>query len=96
MSCEQWIRVPGIDPTPNRPTLLNPNEPITTPEDAMQIDKVPELPPSGGYENIVTAMVVFSRFLFAYPTSNQYAKKTAEVKINIMTARLLTNDSQFW
>ena len=28
----------------------------------MQIDLVPGLPPSGGYENFVTAMDVFSRF----------------------------------
>ena len=50
-----------------------------------QIDLVPELPPSGGYENIVTAMDVFSRYLFAYPTSNQDAKTIAKVLINIMT-----------
>ena len=51
----------------------------------MQIDLVPELPPSGGYENIVTAMDVFSLYLFAYPTSNQDAKTIAKVLINIMT-----------
>ena len=34
----------------------------------MQIDLVPGLHPSGGFENIVTAMDVFSRYLFAYPT----------------------------
>ena len=51
----------------------------------MQIDLVPELPPSGCHENIVTAMDVFSRFLFAYPTSNQDAKTFAKVLINIMT-----------
>ena len=51
----------------------------------MQIDLVPELPPSGGYENIVTAMDVLSRFLFAYPISNQDAKTIAKVLINIMT-----------
>ena len=51
----------------------------------MQIDLLPELPPSGGYENIVTAMDVFSRYLFAYPTSNQDAKTIAKVLINIMT-----------
>ena len=51
----------------------------------MQIDLVPELPPSGGYENIVTAMDVFSRYLFAYLTSNQDAKTIAEVLVNIMT-----------
>ena len=51
----------------------------------MQIDLVPELPPSGGYKNIVTAMDVLSRYLFAYPTSNQDAKTIAKVLINIMT-----------
>ena len=34
----------------------------------MQIDSMPELPRSGGYENIMTAMDVFSRYLFAYRT----------------------------
>ena len=51
----------------------------------MQIDLVPGLPPSVGYENIVTAIDVFSRYLFAYPTSNQEAKAVAKVIINIMT-----------
>ena len=51
----------------------------------MQIDLVPGLPPSGGYENIVTAIGVFSRYLFAYRTSNQDAKTVAQVLINIMT-----------
>ena len=51
----------------------------------MQIDLVPELPPSGGYESIVTAMDVFSSYLFAYPTSSQDAKTIAKVLINIMT-----------
>ena len=51
----------------------------------MQIDLVPELPPSGGYTIVVTAMDVFSRYLFAYPTSNQDANTIAKVLINIMT-----------
>ena len=86
MSCEQCMRESRIDCSPTtRPPLRNPNEHITAPEDAMQIDLVPELPPSGGYENIVTAMDVFSRYLFAYPTSNQDAKPIAKVLINIMT-----------
>ena len=59
----------------------------------MQIDLVPELPPSGGYENIVTAMDLFSRYSFPYPTSNQDAKTYAKAIINIMTkhADLATN-----
>ena len=51
----------------------------------MQIDLVPGLPASGGYENIVTAMDVFSRNLFAYPTSNQDATTIAKVIITNMT-----------
>ena len=85
MSCEQCIRESRIDRSLTRPPLQNPNKHITAIEDAMQIDLVAELPPSDGYENNVTAMVVFSRFLFSYPTSNQDAKTIAKVLINIMT-----------
>ena len=85
MSCEQCIRESRIDRSLTRPPVQNPNELITAHEDAMQIDLVPELPPSGGYEKIVTAMDVFSRYLFAYSTSNQDAKTIAKVLINIMT-----------
>ena len=51
----------------------------------MQIDLEPGLPPSGGYENIVTAMDTFSRYLIAYPTCSQDGKTIARVIINIMT-----------
>ena len=85
MSCEQCIRESRIDRSLTRPPLQNPNEHITAPEDGIQVDLVPELTTSGGYENIVTAMDVFSRYLFAYPTSNQDAKTIAKVLINIMT-----------
>ena len=51
----------------------------------MQIDLVQELTPSGGFENIVTAMDVFPRHLLAYPTSNQDAKTIAKALNNIMT-----------
>ena len=85
MSCEQCIRESRINPGLTRPPLQNPNEYNTALEDAMQIDLVPGLPPSAGYENIVTAIDVFSRYLFAYPTANQDAKTVAKVIINIMT-----------
>ena len=51
----------------------------------MQIDLLPNLPPSGGYENIITAMDVFSRYLFAYPVTDASATNTAKVLIDIMT-----------
>ena len=85
MSCGQCFTESRIDRSLTCPLLQNPNEHITAPEDAMHIDFVPELPPSGGYENIATAMDVFSRYLFAYPTSNQDAKAIAKVLNNIMT-----------
>ena len=63
MSCEQCIRESWIDRSLTLPPRQNPNEHITAPKDAMQIDLVPELPPSGGYKNIVTAMDVFPLFI---------------------------------
>ena len=85
MSCEPCIRESRIDRSFTRSPLQNPSEHNVAPEDAMQRDLVLELPPSGGYENIVTAMDVFSRYSFAYPTSNQDAKTIAKVFINIMS-----------
>ena len=85
MSCGQGISGSRIDCSLTSPPLQIPNDFVTAPKDAMQIDFVPELPPFGGYENIVTAKDVFSRFFFAYPTSNKDDKTIANVKIKIMT-----------
>ena len=84
MSYEQCIRESRASERLTQPALHNQSEHKTAPEDAMQIDLVPELPPSGGYEYIVTAMDVFSKYLFAYPTSSQDAETIAKVIINIM------------
>ena len=59
MSYEKCITELRISPQLTRSPLQYPNEHINAPEDAMQIDLVPGLPPSGGYENIVTDMDVF-------------------------------------
>ena len=85
MSCEQYITESRKDRSLTHLPPQNAREHITALEDDMQIDFVPELPPSCGYENIVTAMDVSSHFLFAYPTLNQDAKTNAKDKINIMT-----------
>ena len=60
MSCEQFIRVSRIIRNLTHLPLQKFNEHITVPEDAMQNDLVRELPPSGGYENIETAMDIFT------------------------------------
>ena len=67
------------------PELLNLPEWDIGPEDAMQIDLLPNLPPSGGYENVLTAINVFSRYLFAYPLTDASAINVAKVLNDIMT-----------
>ena len=80
----------------------NTDEYITAPEDAMLIDWVPQLPRSGGYENFVTAVDMFFRFLLNYPTSNQDDKTIAKVWTETMTQHgylptrlILDKDSAF-
>ena len=60
----------------------------------MQIDLVPQLSPSGGYQNMVTVMNVASRYLFVYSTANQEGETIARVTIEIMMrqAYLLTTN----
>ena len=51
----------------------------------MQIDLLPNLPISGGYQTVMTAIDVFCRYLFAYPLVEATASNTAKVLIDIMT-----------
>ena len=67
MSSEHCIRESRINPQLTRPPIQNRNEYITAPEDAMQNDLVAGLQPSGGYENIVTAMNVFFLLFICIP-----------------------------
>ena len=85
MSYEQCIKESRIDGQLTRPPLQNSNQYNTAPEHTKQIFLVPELIHSGGYQNIVTAMHVFSSSLFSYPISGQDAKTFAKVIIDIMT-----------
>ena len=51
----------------------------------MQIDLLPELPPSGGFDNMNETIDVFSSYAFAYPVSNPTAVNIPKVIIDIMT-----------
>ena len=55
------------------------------PADIMPTNLLSELSPSGGNENIITAIDVFSRYAFAYLVSNRTAVNTAKVFLDIMT-----------
>ena len=61
------------------PELLSLSEWDLVPEDAMQIDLLPNLPASGGYQTVMTAIDVFSRYLFAYPLIEATATNVAKV-----------------
>ena len=77
--CEICARDKRVPNTLITPELLNLPEWDLGPEDAMQIDLLPNLPPSGGYQTVMTAIDVFSRYLFAT------APIVAKVIIDIMT-----------
>ena len=83
--CEQCARDKRVPNATTTPELLNLPEWDRGPEDAMQIDLLPNLPPSGGYENVLTAIDVFSRYLFAYPLTDASAINVAKALIDIMT-----------
>ena len=80
--CGKQKRVPNTAITPE---LLNLFEWDLSPEYAMQIDLLPNIPTSGGYQTVMTAIDVFSRYLFAYPLIGGTASNAAKVIIDIMT-----------
>ena len=51
----------------------------------MQIDLLQELPPNGGMENFITAIIIYSRYAFAYLVSSPTAVNSAKVIFYIMT-----------
>ena len=79
MSCEQGVRESRNDHRLSHSSLQKPNEYITVPDDATQVDLLPDLPPSGSFERNVTGMDVFSRYLVAYPTTSRDAETIVKV-----------------
>ena len=58
--CKQWAKHKRVPYTIITPELLNLPEWDLGPEDTMQIDLLLNLPPSGGYEKVLTPIAVFS------------------------------------
>ena len=83
--CEECARDKRVPNATITLELLNLPEWDLGPEDAMQIDLLPNLPPSGGYENVLTAIDVFARYLFAYLLTDASAINVAKALIDIMT-----------
>ena len=55
------------------------------PDDILQMDILPNRPPSGGYDHIITAIDVFSRYLFANPVTRITATAVAQVLMDILS-----------
>ena len=48
------------------------------------MDTLQNIPPSGGFDHIITAMNVFSRYLFAYPITRITATAVSRVIMDIL------------
>ena len=84
-SCPDCIANKRIDTRQIRPKMLSNTEFTMGPEDSLEIDLLSNLPSSNGFQNILTMMDVFSRYLFAYPTHDMTARTVARCIIDVMT-----------
>ena len=84
-SCPDCIANKRIDTRLIRPKMLSNTEFTMGPEDCLEVDILPNLPSSKGYQHIITMMDLFSRYLFAYPTQDMTAKTVARCIIDVMT-----------
>ena len=74
--------------TPNSsitPPLIDMSQLALGPEEVPQMDIVPFDDPSGGYNAVITAMDVFSRYLFAYSVTRIDTRTVTRVLIDIIT-----------
>ena len=83
--CEQCATVKRVPNATMTPELRNLPEWDLGPEDAMQIDLLPNIPPSGGYGNVPPAIDVFSRYMFAYLFTDASAIIVPKILIDIKT-----------
>ena len=83
-SCSDGIANNRIDTRQKRPKMLSNTEFIMRPDDC-QVNILPNLPLSKGYQHTIIMMNVFSRYLFAYTTQNITAKTAAHCIIDVMT-----------
>ena len=73
-----------IDTRQIRPKMMSNTEFTMGPEDCLEVDILPKLPSSSGFQHIITTMDVFSSYLFAYPAQDMAAKTVAQCIIDVM------------
>ena len=82
--CQMCIQNKRINNDLLKLQLLNCPDWDLGPEDILQTDILPNLPPSGGYDNIINAIDMFSRYLFAYPVTRITAPAVAKIIMDIL------------
>ena len=82
--CQICIQNKRINNDLLKTEILNCAEWDLGPEDILQMDILPNLPPSGGYDNITKAIDEFSRYLFAYPVIRITVPAVARVIMDIL------------
>ena len=65
--------------------MINPTDFSMGPEDILEIDILPNLSSSAGYQHNITMIDVFSRYLFAYPTQNMTAQTVGKCIVQEIT-----------
>ena len=78
-NCQTCIQTKRNNNDLFRTDLRNCPELDLGPEDIPQMDILPNLPPSGGYDHFITTTDVFSRYLFAYPVTRITATAVSRV-----------------
>ena len=84
-SCPDFIAYRRVDTRQIHPKMLSNTDSTMGPGDCLEVDILPYLPSSNGYQQIKTMMDVFSRYLFAYPTQDMTDKTIARCIIDVMT-----------
>ena len=80
--CMQNKQISGTRMTPE---TVHVPEKVVGPEGFVQINLLPEAPPGGCMDNVISTTDIFSRYTIADPVSETPAVNTAKVVLEIMT-----------
>ena len=83
--CENCIKSKSKKESQLRPPLEKIYDPCDGPEDMLEIDIVGPLPASNGFTHILTAVDVFSRYLFAVPLKRPDTHSVVRGLLSIFT-----------
>ena len=83
--CENCMKSKSVKETQLRPPLQKIYDPCDGPEDLLEIDIVGPLPASNGFTHILTAVDVFSRYLFAVPLKRPDTHSVVRGLLSIFT-----------